>query len=444
MTEENESPRNQLDLISWLEWAMLALGGVMYLLKAHPPLTGDGLVRFKALEELLLTGGYHRTGYSLVGPLFFSPLWLLGQLGPSAPWWYARANTLLFLVFVVLAYRLLKDVLSPSTCRRFLLLLTYASMFTQHLQHFTGEVFTTLFVGIGTIAIARWGSWWGWACVILGILNVPACAVGLAMMSLIWLPHKTRWKPVLAMGIAAGLVLCENWLRRGDPFRTDYEGNRGFKTIMPFSGQPEFSYPLFFGVLGILFSLGKGLIYFTPGVFLPPLFDEKQKGSALQRLHLMWILFVVGLVLVYSRWWSWYGGWFWGPRLFLFACLPSSLVLALALDQPEKQSLTRNLLVGLALTLSFWVGYCGLALGQKQLLFAIQNNYQQEHLVWHVPEFSALWHPFAIGFPGPRWVLIAMVPFVLVYLWVTWPLFRTLRRQIPQAIKEFVQAPPPQ
>ena len=41
----------------------------------------------------------------------------------------------------------------------------------------------------------------------------------------------------------------------------------GFRTALPYSGQPGFSYPFFFGVLSVLFAFGRGLVFFAPGLF---------------------------------------------------------------------------------------------------------------------------------------------------------------------------------
>ena len=89
------------------------------------------------------------------------------------------------------------------------------------------------------------------------------------------------------------------------------------------------------GLLSILFSFGKGLIFFVPGLLLPVRGLLRKAAPDLQLdiygIYLLWVAFVVGLILVYSPWWAWYGGWFWGPRFFLFACIPASFAIALRL-----------------------------------------------------------------------------------------------------------------
>jgi hypothetical protein len=46
------------------------------------------------------------------------------------------------------------------------------------------------------------------------------------------------------------------------------------------------------------------------------------------------------------------------------------------------------------LALSIWVGVSGALFHLDKLQIGRAHNYALEHLVWHVPEFSVLWHPF--------------------------------------------------
>jgi hypothetical protein len=99
------------------------------------------------------------------------------------------------------------------------------------------------------------------------------------------------------------------------------------------------------------------------------------------------------MILIYAKWWSWYGGWSFGPRFFLFASVPASLALAIHLDKPSSGCL-RNILVIMVLALSVWVGVSGAIFHLDKLEIGYLNRYALEHVVWYVPEFSVLWHPF--------------------------------------------------
>src|SRR5437660_6092548 len=117
---------------------------------------------------------------------------------------------------------------------------------------------------------------------------------------------------------------------------------------MPYSGRPGFSYPFFFGLLSILFSFGDGLLFYVPGLLLPirktlSKWPQDQKIN-LYQVYTLWICFVAGLILVYSSWWNWSGSVFWGPRFFLFACIPASFALPVCLMRYNEASLGVSLL----------------------------------------------------------------------------------------------------
>ena len=131
--------------------------------------------------------------------------------------------------------------------------------------------------------------------------------------------------------------------RRGSPFASGYEDNHaGFATVLPYSGLPDFSYPLFFGLLSIFFSFGKGLVYFAPGLLLPPRGDAPVGPGTRLGLPGPWLLF-------WRDWcWSTRGGGVvrrlvLGAALFLFASIPASFALAVNLaERATCQSLRRN------------------------------------------------------------------------------------------------------
>lgn len=417
-----------------IEWLLLLVGLLLWILTAHP-ISGDGRTRFEALDTLLRHGDVSTTPYSMVGPLCSAPFWWLGYwLGPSPEWWCARFNAVIFAVGVFALYRVLRPALPAATRRRCLIILTYASMFPHHTHHYSAEVFTTMLVAMGMAGVVARGSRWGWALIVLGVVNVPATGAGMAATGVVFLrdPQRGRW--AIALLATAGLLMLESWIRRGHPLTSGYEANAGFATLLPYSGRPGFSYPLFLGVLGILFSFGKGLIFFTPGLFVGS--PRTAVAPATKQFYRVGLLFVIGLILVYAKWWAWYGGWFWGPRFFLFACVPASLLLALALGEVKERSLGRNVLVAIVLTLSFWVGFSGKAFGLRGLHFATENDFALEYLVWYVPEFSPLWYPFLGRFSlaSEEWVLVAW--YAVVYAVVAGFLLRTLGERVIRAVRE--------
>ncbi|HEU5367224.1 MAG TPA: hypothetical protein VFU69_02120, partial [Ktedonobacterales bacterium] len=64
----------------WLDALLLAIS-LLELLALFPHhLSGDGASRFAALSQLLEEQGIPTVKYSLIGPLFSAPLWLLGKV----------------------------------------------------------------------------------------------------------------------------------------------------------------------------------------------------------------------------------------------------------------------------------------------------------------------------------------------------------------------------
>ncbi|MEO7003288.1 MAG: hypothetical protein ABI068_15855, partial [Ktedonobacterales bacterium] len=422
----------------------------------------DAGYRFTALQQLLAGGGFSNTKYSLIGYLPAIPLLLLGRVIMSPAWWFARYNALLLAAALPAFYWLLRERLDDAIVRAFLLILLLASMFPYHLMLAYSEVFTALCVGIGVlVAVPPTGAanssggrqialreFVGWGLIVVGVANTPATLVGLLAVVVARCLQVRRWRYLLAIVAALALIGAEAWLRRGSPFASGYANNGGDQTVMPFSGLPGFSYPFLFGLLSILFSFGKGLIFFMPGLLLPlgiaglksrrttraggrlppdaqkavrsegqsrrqgtsvpvrsalRLFKtesgaptaQAESGASLPSIYTLWLVFVVGLVVGYAKWWAWYGGWFWGPRFFLFACIPASLALALWLRRPPR-SFWPKLAALLILALSCWVGVNGVLFDQRTLQVCQAHDYALEALCYYTPEYSVLWRPLVI------------------------------------------------
>ncbi len=385
-------------LYTRIDLVLLCLGCVAVYSVSPLRIEGDGIARFDALSRLLSDGNLSRTPYSLIGPLASAPLWLLGTATSEPEWWTARFNFVLFVLCLAGLYRALTPEIDRQTTVRFLLLLTLASMFPHHLGRYYSEVFTALLVGLGLALVSVKGAYWGWLLAVLGAANSPATLPGLGLVALGWSWRTRDVRHLLPVAVAAALVLGESWLRRGDPFVSGYGGIAGAETVMPYSGTPGFSYPFLFGVVSILFSFGKGLLVFAPGLLLIPTQTSDPTQASRRHVLVMWSVLLTGLVIVYAKWWSWYGGVFWGPRFFLFASIPASLVLASwSVSKPRAIGLE---LAGLAcLGWSVWVGVNGLVFRQYGLDVCTENHYQLEFLCWYVPEFSALFRPFVEAKP---------------------------------------------
>jgi hypothetical protein len=364
--------------------------------------------------------------YSLVGPLFSAPLYALGWIVADPRWWCARFNALLLAAGFAATSRLLCNDDERRILRTFFLLVLTASMFPAHLADYYGEVFTAVLVLVGIAALGSGRPALGWILIIVGVANTPAALVGLLFVAIKKVVDSRRLRHVVPVVAAVLLLGIESWVRRGSPFVSGYEGNAGAQTVLPYSGRPGFSYPLFFGVLSILLSFGKGLLFFAPGLLLPVAADAADVPARLRQCYQYCLLFLVGLVIAYAKWWAWYGGFFWGPRFLLFASFPASLAMAVYAQRARRLCPLAAVATLGALTLSTWVAIDGVAFNQSQMGICGQNQYALEFLCWYAPEFSVLWRPF-VAWTAPAanaWMIAA---FCLVgYAVVSAPLLPSL------------------
>jgi hypothetical protein len=379
-------------------------------------------LRFDAVQSLLGGHGIPDTKYPLIGSLFSIPLILLGHLVGSPEWWAARYNVVVYGAGIGLLYALLRGRIAGDLLGAFLLLLGTTAMLPNSLTGFGAETFSAMAVGTGLVAwsVGRWKT----ATVLLGlgVANMPASIIGLAIAVGWWAWREKRLRALAPLLLAAALWMLENTLRRKSPFATGYGGDHGFQTLLPYSGLPGFSYPTFLGVLSLLVSFGKGLLFFAPGLLLA--FGRGLEAlRSVREVVVMWFLYLAGLVLVYATWWAWYGGFTWGPRFLIFASLPATLLLAAQVRRPTQRLLVQTIVLAI-LALSVWVGIDGMAFGRFAQDPCSANHYSLESFCWYVPEFSVVWTPFVFQAHVSWGDLILIAYAVGVAAYVAYPLLR--------------------
>jgi hypothetical protein len=397
-------------------WALLALGILLFFFVLPHDIEGDGRQRFDALQALLAGHGIPNTKYPLIGSIPAIPLMLLGHIVAAPEWWASRYNVIVYAAGLVLMYRLLRERLDHDVLAAFLLLLGTTAMIPGSLTGFGAETFTVMATGTG---LAAWSAGrWKTAAILLGlgVANVPASIGGLALAMGWWAWRMKRVRTVAPIALGVGLWVLENGVRRKSVLSTGYENDHGFQTLLPYSGLTGFSYPTFFGVLSLLVSFGKGLLFFASGLVL--WFGRGLEAlRSVSEILVLWMLYLAGLVLVYGSWWAWYGGFTWGPRFLVFASLPASLLLAAQIRRPPRRLIGLTVVLA-ALVLSVWVGIDGQVFGRFGQDVCSANHYRLESFCWYVPEFSVLWTPFVFKATVPLWglVLIAYAAGVSIYL----------------------------
>jgi hypothetical protein len=141
------------------------------------------------------------------------------------------------------------------------------------------------------------------------------------------------------------------------------------------------------------------------------------------------LLLTAGLVLVYAKWWAWYGGVAWGPRFFVFAAVPASVLIAVRLVHASALGFG-NAVTLLVLTLSAWVGISGAIADLSTLEFCIRDDAALEALCWHTPEFSPLWQP-VVDFPPLVWRTATVAGYcLLVFVYLVVPPTAALVRSV--------------
>ena len=401
-------------------------------------ISGDGAVRYNFMKILVEKAHIVPMRYSMVGPFFSLPLWLISSLlKPENPLSVLKYyNFILFVLLILILYLCFRNHFDKRFLLTFFFFLAFGSMFPAHLIDNYGEVFSAVCLTLGTVGLASKKQLTGWVLLILAVLNTPPLLVPLLFIVLYvtWESKKFRYLTIV-VPVVLILMLAENYLRTNAitaVFRTYISQDHGYKTILPYSGGSGFSFPFIFGILSILFSFGKGLIFYCPGLLLIGWAWKTILDSVERKMIILWFLIVIGLILSYASWWAWYGGWFWGPRFFLFASVPASWILA-RLVYARKTSIVMSIVLLLCITLSFWVGADGVVFNQGSMAACTVNDYALEHLCWYVPEFSALWRPFVI----PQVFSIGLLLlYAIPWLYIVSPLGIALYYQFKTTLQE--------
>jgi hypothetical protein len=133
-----------------------------------------------------------------------------------------------------------------------------------------------------------------------------------------------------------------NYMYFGNPLHSEVGGGTGF-----WSGS------MLEGLSGLLFSPSRGLFIYSP-IFLFSMLvlilSWQRAGSGLLRCLSVG---VAGTLLLYSKWFMWWGGWSYGPRLIA----DLAPVLVFALYPTRSWIVERRLVRGLFLCATFWSIY---------------------------------------------------------------------------------------
>ena len=183
------------------------------------------------------------------------------------------------------------------------------------------------------------------------------------------------------------LLLWHNAARFGSPLDNGYTGER-------------FDTPLLSGLAGLLISPGKSVFLYAPltalAVVAWPRFWREQRAAA--TLYAA----IAAIVLIQNaKWWSWWGGWVWGPRM-LVPLLPFAI---LGLGPLLRSSAAARLAAWILAGLGLGVALLGSIVDFNPYLIEIHAEYEQAgrgnadpDIYWHlstspiVEHVRRLWH----------------------------------------------------
>jgi hypothetical protein len=398
---------------------LIGLSVVFYLFLFPHSIGGDGFVRYEGLLQLISQGELKPMVYSYVGPLIALPLYGLGYLAKDHFWWVSRFNTFVLLATAFFLWRFFRREWGGHQGRIFLLLFLCATMLPKHSTDFYSEVFSSCTIAVGLCYLLQQKWKVGGTLFLLSAWNAPGTMVAAALTLVYFAFQQRQWRFFLFPPLTAGGHLLENFLKFGGMGPGDYLHTHGVPGLLPYTGIPGFSYPIFFGLISVFFSAGKGLIFYMPGILF--LFSRSlwtNQNSADQFLR-GGAVYSLGLILVYARWWAWTGDHFWGPRFYLFISLWAAV--ALALYWPRIFSEFKMLFLWTpTVLLSLWVGAQGITWGQDFQEACHNRVLDISFMCTYVPEFSSLWRVFVV-WPEIRGRKVAyLIFFALVAVAVLW------------------------
>lgn len=417
----------------WFSAAMLA-----FILLPQRVL-GDDAVRRVMLNQLA-EGIKPDTKYSFIQPVVSLPLfWVLDNLQFGI-----YAVTLLPIVWMSIWAFVVWRVLARERSAAFahhVVVLTVASMVGASLIGFSSDVFTALSMSggaiVGLLARRRTGRIAAWAVFMVGAANTPVMFVASAAMAGLLVLRQRRIRyAMLPVGVFL-LMVIENTVVSGRLGWTRYTNDieHGVVPWLPWGDVRGFGWPLWSGLLAVLFSFGRGVVF-----FIPTLWNGVTTGSSsvTRAEHALWML-ALPLVPIYAMWWAWFGGVSFGPRFFMIAVVPAAMATSSLLCRTDR-SLLRSIIGALTVVMSSWVAIAGAIFGVTTTAFdwcASGGGFDKLVLCLYTPEYSGLWAPIWAADPvGSRDLLFAaticvfVAPTVWMYLAPTMQPFLALMHRL--------------
>jgi len=228
-----------------------------------------------------------------------------------------------------------------------------------------------------------------------------------------WLQNNRRWsdtahqliKPATIFAtpliLVAGALFAFNLSRYGNPLNTGYLPNESFSGVW------------WQGIIGQLFSPGRGLLLYCP-IFLLSFVGLIPFWQRFRAETLLAGAIILIHLLLYGKWFMWHGGYAWGPR-FMIPTLPFwAMFLAPVVEKSlQKKQISSKLLLATYFCL-FSVGLIPQLLSVVIDFAPFQNSLLEAGLPLFAPETFFEWHysPFV-----DAWSFITLQSLDLAWAW---------------------------
>jgi hypothetical protein len=317
-----------------------------------------------------------------------------------------RAVTSIPLIWLMAWCVVVWRVLSRHRSQRFIrhvITMSVASLLGAYLVGFSGEVFSALALSggllSGRLARSRLGRGAGWVVFVLGAANTPALIVAAAAIAVVLTIQQRQLRFLAVVPGVLGVIVLEATWATGSLTWSKYsdEVERGTVTLLPWGEVVGFGWPLWSGLLAVLFSFGRGLMFHLPLWVAGPS-PPTDEVARVERA--LWAATLV-LIPLYAKWWAWYAGVTFGPRFFMVGAVPLAMAAAAALERTGR-STVRSAVLSAAIVVSAWVAIAGAVFGVTAHAFDTcvgDASFLLEPLCWYTPEYSGLWIP--LWKPGP-------------------------------------------
>lgn len=401
-------------------WLRLRIGlivsvtSALILLPFNP--LGDDVTRLNLAREIA-NGNWPESKYSMLLPVFASVLIKSGR--------FIGAETLLvgMLIPALLAVATitLSSLKRNSDARTSFLTAAFCmlSLAGAYAGGLSSDLFSACLVAIGmSLAIdntdTRKNNYAGMAMTVIGVANSPILLIPITVISLFDVYRRRQWTFLAIPLMSVVLIAGEASITSGSMQLTKYGSEGGAENLLPWGVVENFGYPILFGSTAVLFSLGRGIVFYIPAIWFMMSVSPSRHSGVSHRISLSMLI----LVPVYGSWWAWYGGVTFGPRFFLLLALSvapvAARVLAGQLSPAQRVAGVSAVLIG------SWVAAAGVVFGVTPAAFdlCVAEGFRFEPMCWYSAEYSSLLAPlwdrrFGVGI-YEAFVIVLLISWGLV------------------------------